>query len=80
MGVGVGINLGGNQRSGDEVATELRVAIKPRGDVNALWEGRARFTASANSEYADRSRAASRLADALFSGFPGRSGETIEIE
>lgn len=78
VGVGVGINLGGN-RPTEQIDTELRVMIKPSGGTNALWEGRARFTASANSDYADQRAAAGKLADALFSGFPGRSGETIEV-
>ena len=55
------------------------MVIKPTGGVNALWEGRAHFTATANSDYADQRAAAGKLADALFSGFPGRSGETIEV-
>lgn len=79
VGVGVGINLGGN-RPVDRIDTQLRVVIRPSGGTDALWEGRARFTATANSDYADRRAAAAKLADALFSGFPGRSGETIEVE
>ena len=78
VGLGVGINLGGS-RPAEQIDTELRVVIKPSGGINALWEGRARFTASANSDYADQRAAAAKLADALFSGFPGRSGETIEV-
>jgi len=77
VGVGVGINLGG--RPADRIATELRVVIKPSGGTNALWEGRAHFTATTNSDYADQRAAAGKLADALFRGFPGRSGETIEV-
>jgi hypothetical protein len=53
--------------------------IRPGPGGNALWEGRARFTATANSDFADQRAAAGKLADALFSGFPGRSGETIEV-
>ena len=78
VGVGVGINLGGN-RPVDRIDTQLRVVIRPAGATDALWEGRARFTATANSDYADRRAAATKLADALFSGFPGQSGETIEV-
>jgi len=78
VGLGVGINLGGNRPS-EEIDTELRVTIRPSGDSNALWEGRARFSATTNSDYADQRAAAAKLADALFSGFPGRSGETIEV-
>jgi hypothetical protein len=78
VGVGVGINLGGN-RPVDRIDTQLRVVIRPAGATDALWEGRARFTATANSDYADRQAAAAKLADALFGGFPGQSGETIEV-
>lgn len=78
LGLGVGINLGGN-RPVDQIDTQLRVVIRPSAGTDALWEGRARFTASANSDYAERQAAAGKLADALFAGFPGRSGETIEV-
>ena len=56
------------------------MVIRPASATDALWEGRARFTATVNSDYADRQAAAAKLADALFSGFPGQSGETIEVE
>lgn len=78
LGVGIGFNLGGN-RPAEEIDTELRVSIVPAGGTDALWEGRARFTATANSAFADRQAAAAKLASALFAGFPGRSGETIEV-
>lgn len=77
VGVGVGINLGG--RPAERIVTELRVAIRSGAGGEALWEGRAQFAATANSEFADQRAAAARLADALFQGFPGRSGETIEV-
>jgi hypothetical protein len=78
VGVGVGINLGGNRPS-ERIDTELRVRIRPTAGGDATWEGRARFTATANSDFAQQRAAAAKLADALFSGFPGRSGETIEV-
>ena len=78
VGLGVGINLGGN-RPREQIDTQLQVRIRPSAGADALWEGRARFTATANSDYADQGAAAAKLADALFSGFPGRSGETIEV-
>ncbi|MEO6386904.1 MAG: DUF4136 domain-containing protein [Croceibacterium sp.] len=77
LGVGIGLNLGG--RPADQIDSELRVTIKPSGGVNNLWEGSARFTATTNSDYADLTASAAKLADALFDGFPGRSGETIEV-
>jgi len=78
VGMGVGINLGGNRPS-EQIDTQLHVMIRPSPGGNALWEGRARFSATANSPFADQRAAAGKLADALFSGFPGRSGETIEV-
>lgn len=77
VGLGVGIDL--TPRPTDRVHRELRVMIKPAAGGTALWEGRARFAASTNSNYADTQAAATKLAGALFGGFPGQSGETIEV-
>jgi hypothetical protein len=76
-GVGIGIDL--SPRASERLHRELRVMIKPAQGGTALWEGRARFSATANSDFAETRAAANRLADALFSGFPGQSGETIEV-
>lgn len=78
VGLGVGIDLSGPKP--DEILTNVAVYIRPADNGGNLWEGRARFTATANSEFADPAMAASRAIDALFTDFPGRSGETIEIE
>ena len=78
VGVGVGINLGGG-RPAEQIDTQLHVMIRPSAGGDALWEGRARFRATANSDFADQRAAAGKLADALFEGVPGRSGETIEV-
>ena len=78
VGVGVGINLGGG-RPAEPIDTQLLVMIRPSAGGDALWDGRARFRATANSDFADQRAAAGKLADALFEGFPGRSGETIEV-
>ena len=77
VGAGIGIDLTPRPRNVSD--TEMRVVIRPSAGGNALWEGRAHFAASADSRYGDQRAAAARLADALFSGFPGRSGETIEV-
>ncbi len=77
VGVGIGINLGG--KPADRIENVLRVMIKPAAGGTALWEGRARFVATTNSDYAEREASAAKLADALFAGFPGTSGETIEV-
>ena len=76
-GVGVGIDL--TPRPSERLHRELKVMIKPAAGGTALWEGRARFTATVNSDFAETQAAATKLADALFGGFPGQSGETIEV-
>lgn len=78
VGVGVGLDLSGPPP--DRIETQLRVMIRPTGGGANLWEGRAHMTATSNSDMADVRAAAAKLADALFEGFPGRSGETIEVE
>jgi len=78
VGLGVGIDL--SPPDPERIETELAVSIRPSAGGDAIWEGRARFTATANSEYADLTAAATRMAAALFEGFPGNSGETIEVQ
>lgn len=78
VGLGVGINL--SPPPAGEIRMQMAVSIRPAGGGDAIWEGRAGFTATDNSEYADAPAAAARLATALFKDFPGNSGETIEVE
>ena len=76
--LGIGIDL---SRPPPEVtANRLRVVIKDNGTGQALWEGRAEFSASGNSDYASAQAAADKMAAALFAGFPGESGETIKVK
>ena len=77
VGLGVGIDLSGPPP--ERVETLLAVTIKDRASGQALWEGRANFTVKASSPLATTQLAAAKLAEALFRGFPGRSGETIEV-
>ena len=77
VGVGVGIDLSG--RPPEVTGNQLGVIIRDNASGEALWEGRAEFSASANSDYASAQAAAQKMADALFAGFPGESGETIEV-
>lgn len=77
VGVGIGINLGGGAR--EMLATDLGVMIRDAATNNVLWEGRASFSVSDNSEFADSGANASAIADALFSEFPGNNGETVEV-
>ena len=78
VGVGIGLNLSGPPPA--QVRTQLSVTIRERASGAALWEGRASFTVRADSPMADTPLGAAKLAEALFAGFPGTSGETIQVK
>ena len=78
LGVGIGINLGGGSR--EQTETTLSVTIRDMTTGQSLWEGRAVQTVRANAKDARAPIAADKLARALFSGFPGKSGETIRVK
>lgn len=78
LGVGVGLNLGGGPD--ERVITRMSVSIRDVTSGAVLWEGRARLDAPAKSPLATAEGAADALADAMFRGFPGNNGETIEVE
>ena len=82
LGVGVGLDLTQllNGPSPDHINRIVSVAIRQPGPRDNLWEGRAGFSASDNSEYADPVLAADRAIGALFTGFPGESGETFTLD
>ncbi len=77
VGVGVGVNLSGPPP--ETVETRLFVTIRNRAGGQALWEGRASFSVRASSPLAQAQLGAGKLAEALFRGFPGVSGETILV-
>lgn len=79
VGLGIGINLGGSGSSERE-GTELGVMIRDQSRGQTVWEGRAQFTVSPKSPLAETERNAQTITEALFRGFPGNNGETIEIE
>ncbi len=56
------------------------VTIRARAGGIALWEGRAAFTVRADSPMAQTSLGSAKMAEALFKGFPGQSGETILVK
>lgn len=78
VGVGVGIDLSGPPP--EEIETTLSVSIRERADSRVVWEGRASFRARADAPVAQTQLGAAKLAEALFQGFPGRSGETILVQ
>lgn len=77
-GVGLGVNLNalGDQRG---VETTLSVRILRSADRLVIWEGRAVQRGARNAPSAQPGIAASKLATALFSDFPGTSGETVTV-
>lgn len=77
-GVGIGLDLSGRPPAVTE--TELGVVIKDRSGGRTIWEGRALFTVRADSPLAQTDLGAAKLAEALFRGFPGNSGETILVK
>jgi hypothetical protein len=81
VGLGVGFDLSGPPK--DQVGTRVFVAIRERAapaTATALWEGRAQFTVRADSPLAQAPLGAAKVAEALFKGFPGESGETISVK
>jgi hypothetical protein len=77
LGLGLGINLSGPPK--DQVETRMSVMIRDRATGQSLWEGRAQFSVRADAPVAQTSLGAAKMAQALFKGFPGRSGETISV-
>ena len=77
VGGGISVPLGG-RRARPAIAAELSVRIRRGPD--AIWEGRAQSLTEAAAPDAQTPAIAQRLATALFTGFPGESGRTIEIE
>lgn len=78
VGVGVGFPIAGGSSRGGDMDSELSVRIRDKATGAALWEGRANLRTSRRA--ADDPETAQRLAHALFAGFPGKSGETIEVK
>ena len=79
-GVGLGIGLNLSPKPAAQIATDLAVAIKDRASAITLWEGRASFTVSSKSPLAGTALGAPKMSEALFQGFPGQSGQTIEVK
>ena len=79
LGGGVGFPLGGGGAR-EVIETELAVTIKRRADQSPVWEGRAHAFVDPRRTDAAGDATASRLAAALFAGFPGESGRTIQFK
>jgi Domain of unknown function (DUF4136) len=80
VGVGVGLDLTSLlNKPKARILTELSVRIKRRGDDLIIWEGKAVQESSVGTPAAQPGIAASKLAEALFRDFPGKSGETVTV-
>jgi hypothetical protein len=79
VGVGIGTSFGIGGGSREIVVTRLSVQLARTDGGTAVWEGRAQTQASVNAPAAQPGLAAEKLADALFSDFPGESGRTITV-
>ncbi len=77
VGLGVGIDLSGPPPK--VTSTQMSVFIRDTATRQSLWEGRAEFSASNHTPYESEKAAAQAMASALFAGFPGESGRTVEV-
>lgn len=78
VGVGIGLDLSGPPP--EQVETRMHVMIRERASGSTIWEGRASFAVRASSSLAQTPLGAAKMAEALFKGFPGQSGETILVK
>lgn len=78
LGLGLGIDLSGRPK--EQTETQIGVMIRDAASKDSLWEGRANFAVRSDSPLAGGELGAAKMAEALFKGFPGQSGETIEVK
>jgi hypothetical protein len=79
VGVGVGVDIT-RLLGGGAPDILLRLSVRINDEYGqAVWEGRAETAVRSGTPAAQPGIAAARLTDALFTGFPGRSGETISV-
>lgn len=79
LGGGISFPIGGGRRDA-VVVSDLSVTIKHRIDQSPVWEGHAEGIADARGPGGTTDALAHKLAAALFTGFPGESGRTIEVK
>jgi len=81
VGLGGGVSFPiGRSRQSNLLLTELAVTIKRRADQSPVWEGQAHAVTDTRAPNATANGQATKLANALFTGFPGQSGRTIEVK
>ena len=81
VGLGGGVSFPiGRGRQREDVASLLSVKINQREGDLGVWEGRAQSRAIGVVGSSEAGKLAPKLATALFTGFPGESGRTIEVK
>ncbi len=75
--MGMELNIDMTKPRAALMSTRLEVRIRDRASNQVLWEGRADIATRAGDPDWSGQAVATRLAQALFDGFPGHSGETI---
>lgn len=80
VGVGGGASFGIGGRTRTVYSSELTVQLRRRGDNTMIWEGRALAETLEGQPGAQPVDGANRMAAALFGGFPGQSGITIQVK
>lgn len=78
LGGGLGLNLGGG--SSERVFADMRITIEQASDRARLWEGEASGEAKQGSPEAETRTFAAKLVNAMFTNFPGESGESFEVK
>jgi hypothetical protein len=79
-GVGGGVSVPIAGRVTQNVATRLMIQIKRRSDMSTIWEGRAETAQRFGTPGSQPAEAIAKLSAAMFQGFPGESGRTINVK
>ena len=79
VGLGGGVSTGFGSKTRELYVSELFVQLRRRSDGTVVWEGRAQQPGMSGQD-TQTAVTASRLANALFRGFPGESGITTTVK
>lgn len=79
VGLGGGVSTGFGSKTRELYESQLSVAIRRRSDGTIVWEGRAQQPGMSGRDDSQPGALATRLASALFRGFPGESGITTTV-
>jgi hypothetical protein len=74
--MGMALNIDMSKPRKALISTRLEARIRDKASGKVLWEGRADIITREGSDKWSDTAIASKLSAALFSGFPGKSGET----